>query len=80
MERDTLLQKVRDIRLRRGYVDVVELARDLGIDIVGVSRPYDNFSFALEPKGADYASQTLTTPFHSLTQFLISYYDIPPDR
>jgi cell division protein FtsI/penicillin-binding protein 2 len=38
------------------------------------------FLFALEPKGAPFASQTLAPPFHSLTQFLISYYDVPPDR
>jgi cell division protein FtsI/penicillin-binding protein 2 len=38
------------------------------------------FLFALEPKGAPFASQTLADPFHSLTKFLISYYDIPPDR
>jgi cell division protein FtsI/penicillin-binding protein 2 len=38
------------------------------------------FLFALEPKGAPFASQTLAPPFHTLTQFLISYYDVPPDR
>ena len=38
------------------------------------------FLFALEPQGASYSSQTWALPFHSLTQFLISYYDIPPDR
>lgn len=38
------------------------------------------FLFALEPQGASYASQTLASPFHSLTTFLISYYDVPPDR
>ncbi|MDB5224889.1 MAG: hypothetical protein JWO43_511 [Candidatus Adlerbacteria bacterium] len=38
------------------------------------------FLFAYEPVGAPYASQTWATPFHSLTQFLINYYDIPPDR
>lgn len=38
------------------------------------------FLFALEPQGAPYASQTWATPFHSLTQFLISYYNVPPDR
>src|SRR3989338_1101502 len=37
------------------------------------------FLFALEPQGASYSSQTWALPFHSLTQFLISYYDIPPD-
>ena len=38
------------------------------------------FLFGLEPKGATYSSQTLTTPFQSLTQFLINYYAVPPDR
>ncbi len=38
------------------------------------------FLFALEPKGAPFASQTLAPPFHSLTQFLINYYAVPPDR
>ncbi|TSC69561.1 MAG: Uncharacterized protein G01um101456_120 [Parcubacteria group bacterium Gr01-1014_56] len=38
------------------------------------------FLFALEPKGAPFASQTLAPPFHSLTQFLITYYNVPPDR
>lgn len=38
------------------------------------------FLFALEPQGAPFASQTLAPPFHSLTQFLINYYNVPPDR
>lgn len=38
------------------------------------------FLFALEPKGAPFASQTLATPFHLLTKFLINYYNVPPDR
>jgi cell division protein FtsI/penicillin-binding protein 2 len=38
------------------------------------------FLFAYEPVGAPYASQTWAPPFHSLTQFLINYYQIPPDR
>jgi cell division protein FtsI (penicillin-binding protein 3)/stage V sporulation protein D (sporulation-specific penicillin-binding protein) len=38
------------------------------------------FLFAVEPTGAPFASQTLTRPFHTLTTFLISYYNIPPDR
>lgn len=38
------------------------------------------FLFALEPNGASFASQTLAAPFHSLTEFLINYYAIPPDR
>ncbi len=38
------------------------------------------FLFAVEPKGASYASQTWAEPFHSLTKFLINYYAVPPDR
>ena len=38
------------------------------------------FLFALEPTGAPFASQTLAPPFHTLTKFLINYYDVPPDR
>jgi cell division protein FtsI/penicillin-binding protein 2 len=38
------------------------------------------FLFAYEPVGAPYASQTLAPPWHSLTQFLINYYAVPPDR
>lgn len=38
------------------------------------------FLVALEPTGAPFASQTLAPPFHLLTKFLISYYNIPPDR
>ena len=38
------------------------------------------FLFAVEPHGAKYASETLAPPWHSLTQFLINYYAVPPDR
>jgi cell division protein FtsI/penicillin-binding protein 2 len=38
------------------------------------------FLFAVEPKGAPFASQTWAQPFHTLTKFLINYYAIPPDR
>jgi len=38
------------------------------------------FLMTVEPKGAQYASQTLTEPFFDITHFLINYYDIPPDR
>ncbi len=36
--------------------------------------------YTVEPKGVDYASETLTTPFMDVTKFLINYYNIPPDR
>lgn len=38
------------------------------------------FLFALEPVGAKYSSQTWAIRFHSLTNFLINYYAVPPDR
>ena len=38
------------------------------------------FLYTVEPKGVQYASETLTEPFMDLTTFLINYYNIPPDR
>ena len=38
------------------------------------------FLYHLEPQGARYASETLTTPFMELVDFLINYYNVPPDR
>lgn len=38
------------------------------------------FLYTVEPKGAQYASETLTDSFLELTQFLINYYELPPDR
>lgn len=36
--------------------------------------------YTREPKGVQYASETLTHPFMDLTHFLINYYAVPPDR
>lgn len=41
---------------------------------------YIIFIFHTYPKGAEYASATLSDPFFKLVKFLISYYEIPPDR
>jgi stage V sporulation protein D (sporulation-specific penicillin-binding protein) len=38
------------------------------------------FIYHVYPKGAQYASETLTDPFIELTKLLINYYNIPPDR
>ncbi len=38
------------------------------------------FLYNINPKHIDYASKTLTTPFINMTKFLLSYYDVPPDR
>jgi cell division protein FtsI/penicillin-binding protein 2 len=38
------------------------------------------FLYQIYPKGALYASETLTKPFDDLAKFLINYYSITPDR
>jgi stage V sporulation protein D (sporulation-specific penicillin-binding protein) len=38
------------------------------------------FLYQIYPKGAQYASETLTDPFSELAKFLINYYNIAPDR
>jgi len=38
------------------------------------------FFYVVNPKGEEYASHTLTEPFMGLTKFLLSYYEVPPDR
>jgi cell division protein FtsI/penicillin-binding protein 2 len=38
------------------------------------------FMYAVEPQGVKYSAETLSGPFLELTQFLVNYYNIPPDR
>lgn len=38
------------------------------------------FLYAVEPKGVEFASASLTAPFMNIAKFLINYYEIPPDR
>jgi cell division protein FtsI/penicillin-binding protein 2 len=38
------------------------------------------FLMVKHPRGVQYASETLTEPFLDLTKFLLSYYQVPPDR
>lgn len=38
------------------------------------------FLYAVEPQNVNYSAQTLAGPFLELTQFLVNYYNIPPDR
>ncbi len=36
--------------------------------------------YTVNPKGIRFGSETLSRPFGSLTEFLINYYEVPPDR
>ncbi len=36
--------------------------------------------YTIDPKGAEFASKTLTQPFFNITKYLINYYAILPDR
>jgi cell division protein FtsI (penicillin-binding protein 3)/stage V sporulation protein D (sporulation-specific penicillin-binding protein) len=38
------------------------------------------FLYTVDPRGVQYASETLTEPFMDISKFLINYYSIPPDR
>ena len=38
------------------------------------------FLFLKNPKGVQYASQSLIPPFMNITKFLLNYYNVPPDR
>lgn len=38
------------------------------------------FLYAVNPKGVPYAAQTWLNPFLDISKFLLSYYEIPPDR
>lgn len=38
------------------------------------------FLFLKDPKQVKYASQTLIPPFIDITKFILSYYNVPPDR
>lgn len=38
------------------------------------------FMYTVNPRGVQYASETLAPPFVDLTKFLINYFQLPPDR
>jgi len=38
------------------------------------------FLYAVNPKGVSYAATTWGNPFVDITEFLLNYYDVPPDR
>ncbi len=38
------------------------------------------FLYAYKPIGQEYAADTLAMPFYGIAQYLINYYNVPPDR
>lgn len=38
------------------------------------------FLYLIDPRGAPYASETLSEPFMNNAKFLLNYYEVPPDR
>ena len=38
------------------------------------------FLYTVNPKGARFGSETLTHPYMDIVNFLINYYEVPPDR
>ena len=36
--------------------------------------------YMVNPTGAQFGSETLTTPFMDMVNFLVNYYEVPPDR
>jgi cell division protein FtsI/penicillin-binding protein 2 len=41
---------------------------------------YTVFLYMVHPKGARYSSETLSKPFIAIVDFMLNYYNIPPDR
>jgi len=63
----------------RGYYDDRFLHSFFGY-FPAYDAKYLVFLYTLEPKEVRYASQTLTHPFMDIVNFLINYYEVPPDR
>jgi cell division protein FtsI/penicillin-binding protein 2 len=46
----------------------------------GSNPQFSIFLFAYDPNGGPYSADTWSSYFHQLTEFLINYYNVPPDR
>ena len=67
------------VRGGKGYADNLYLHSFIGF-LPAYDPQFLVFIYTLNPKGVNYSSDTLAIPFLDLTKFLISYYQLPPDR
>ncbi|MBI3634008.1 MAG: penicillin-binding protein 2 [Candidatus Yonathbacteria bacterium] len=84
----TLKQEHYSVAVKTGTAQQVEGGKYSETDslhtFIGYFPSYDPkfiiFLAVKNPRGAQYSSNTLSSPFMQITKFLINYYDIPPDR
>lgn len=83
MERYTIAAKTGTAQVARedgkGYYDDRHMHSLFGFYPASNPR-FVVFFFAENPKGSPFAATTLADPFFATAKFLLSYYDVPPDR
>ncbi|MCF7865040.1 MAG: penicillin-binding protein 2 [Candidatus Pacebacteria bacterium] len=67
------------IAVKGGYSDNQYLHSFVGY-LPAYNPKFVVFMYTVNPRGVSYASETLAKPFIDLTKFLISYYQLSPDR
>ncbi len=67
------------VRGGKGYADNIYLHSFIGF-LPAYNPQFLVFIYTVNPKGVSYSSDTLAIPFIDLTKFLISYYQVAPDR
>lgn len=67
------------VRGGSGYADNIHLHSFIGF-LPAYNPKFLVFIYTINPRGVNYSSDTLAIPFIDLTKFLISYYQVAPDR
>ncbi|MEI6042682.1 MAG: penicillin-binding protein 2 [bacterium] len=67
------------VRGGKGYSDSIYLHSFVGF-LPAYNPQFLVFIYTVNPKGVSYSSDTLAIPFIDLSKFLISYYQVAPDR
>lgn len=62
-----------------GYIDGKNIHTFIGF-FPAYKPKFIFFMYTIDPKVSQYASESLANPFLDLTDFMIQYYQIPPDR